>query len=197
MSGAPPDAAVSDPDARCDQDGLRARVARALAADGPLAEVIGGFRRRRSQGELAEAVCTAIESRGTLVAEAGTGVGKSLAYLIPALASGCKVMVSTGTKTLQDQLFDKDLALARHATRSDARVALLKGRANYVCWYHLERNLADGRFGSAEVPLRLGQIRRFAQHDRSGDRASCTEVPEDHDAWAFASSTRENCLGQD
>src|SRR5258708_7619095 len=112
---------------------------RVFAPEGPLAAAIPGYRRRSGQMEMSEAIARAIESTGVLVAEAGTGTGKTFAYLVPALLAGGKVIVSTGTKTLQDQLFDRDLPAVREALTSGASIALLKGRANYVCLYPLPR----------------------------------------------------------
>src|ERR687883_759431 len=110
--------------------------------DGALARVVSGFRGRPFQVDMARAVASAIEERSVLVAEAGTGTGKTFAYLVPALRSGGKVIISTGTKTLQDQLFDRDIPMVRDALKAPVTVSLLKGRANYVCHYHLERALA-------------------------------------------------------
>src|SRR5918911_1566095 len=118
-----------------------------FAEDGALSRVVAGFRARPCQVEMAHAVSHAIEARTVLVAEAGTGTGKTFAYLVPALRSGGKVIISTGTKTLQDQLFDRDIPMVRDALKAPVTVALLKGRANYVCHHHLDRALADGRFG--------------------------------------------------
>src|SRR5581483_12282914 len=109
---------------------------------GMLAARVTGYRPRAQQLEMAERVARAIRDQGVLVCEAGTGTGKTFAYLAPALLAGGKVIVSTGTKTLQDQLFRRDLPLVRDALGVSASVALLKGRANYVCLYHLEHNLA-------------------------------------------------------
>src|SRR5476649_2838955 len=110
---------------------------------GPLARAVDGFRVRQGQLEMARAVAAAIEHNSVLIAEAGTGTGKTFAYLVPALLSGGKVIISTGTKTLQDQLFQRDLPGVRDILKCSVRIALLKGRANYVCHYHLERNLRD------------------------------------------------------
>ena len=115
-----------------------------FSADGPLALAIKEFRTRPFQIEMAEAVAHTIADNGVLVAEAGTGTGKTFAYLVPALLSGGKVIVSTGTKTLQDQLFARDIPIVREALGVPVTIALLKGRANYVCHYHLERALKDG-----------------------------------------------------
>src|SRR5437868_7833614 len=117
---------------------------------GELASAIPGYRERPQQLEMAGAIRDAIETTGVLVAEAGTGTGKTFAYLVPALLAGGKVIVSTGTKTLQDQLFDRDLPGVREALASGASAALLKGRANYVCLYRLERSGAEARLRTRE-----------------------------------------------
>ncbi len=163
---------------------------------GMLAARVTGYRPRAQQLEMAERVARAIRDQGVLVCEAGTGTGKTFAYLAPALLAGGKVIVSTGTKTLQDQLFRRDLPLVRDALGVSVSIALLKGRANYVCHFHLERNLADGRLASRSDVADLQRIGRFARVSASGDRGELAEVPEDAPAWALATSTRENCLGQ-
>jgi ATP-dependent DNA helicase DinG len=146
---------------------------------------------------MAAAIQDAIGRNGVLVAEAGTGTGKTFAYLVPALLSGGKVIVSTGTKTLQDQLFDRDLPAVREALASGASAALLKGRANYVCLYRLGRARAEARLESREQAAQLGRIEQFSRLSTTGDRADLAEVPEDAPVWAHATSTRENCLGQE
>ncbi|MCK2125460.1 ATP-dependent DNA helicase [Thauera aromatica] len=168
-----------------------------FAPDGPLAAAIPGFRARPQQIEMARKIAEALRDNRVLVAEAGTGTGKTFAYLVPALLAGGKVILSTGTKTLQDQLFNRDLPTVRAALKVPVSIALLKGRANYVCPYHLERNARDGRFLSAQDAADLRAIGRFAQHTQSGDKAECTDVREDSAAWIAATSTRDNCLGQD
>ena len=146
---------------------------------------------------MAQRIAAAIAGNLALVTEAGTGTGKTFAYLAPALLSGGKVIVSTGTKTLQDQLFNRDLPTVRDALKVGATIALLKGRANYVCPYHLERAMSAGRLASREEAAHLRKIARFAERTRTGDKAECIDVPEDSGAWALATSTRENCLGQE
>ena len=146
---------------------------------------------------MAQAIHDAIERTGVLVAEAGTGTGKTFAYLVPALLSGGKVILSTGTKTLQDQLFDRDLPAVRQALASGASAALLKGRTNYVCLYRLRRAASEGRFATREESAQLRTIERFASVSLTGDRADLADVPEDAPVWAQATSTRENCLGQE
>ena len=162
---------------------------------GALAEAVPEFKLRPQQLEMAEAIHDAIERQGVLVAEAGTGTGKTFAYLVPALLAGGKVIISTGTKTLQDQLFDRDLPAVRKALASGASAALLKGRSNYVCRYRLRRAVTEGVY-SREDASQLRRIERFAGMTTTGDRADLAEVPEDAPVWMHATSTRDNCLGQ-
>ncbi|MDD2741144.1 MAG: ATP-dependent DNA helicase [Rhodocyclaceae bacterium] len=168
-----------------------------FSPDGPLAQAIGGYRVREQQVEMAERIAAAINSQSVFIAEAGTGTGKTFAYLVPALKSGGKVIVSTGTKTLQDQLFNKDLPMVRDALKAPVKIALLKGRANYVCPYHLQNALAEGRFLTREDAADARRISTFAKVTQSGDKAECIEVSETSPVWNHATSTRENCLGQD
>jgi ATP-dependent DNA helicase DinG len=172
-------------------------IERIFAPEGPLAAAVEGFRSRPQQLDMAQRIAAAIAGNLALVAEAGTGTGKTFAYLVPALRSGGKVIVSTGTKTLQDQLFSRDLPSVRDALIVGATIALLKGRANYVCPYHLERAMSAGRLASREEAAHLRKIARFAERTRTGDKAECIDVPEDSGAWSLATSTRENCLGQE
>jgi ATP-dependent DNA helicase DinG len=175
---------------------LKQILERTFAADGPFAEHVPNFRLRAEQLEMSQAIGEAIENTAVLVAEAGTGTGKTFAYLVPALLAGGKVIVSTGTKTLQDQLFDRDLPAVRAALASGATIALLKGRANYVCLYRLRRAAREGRFATRDEAAQIRKIERFAAVTTTGDRADLADVPEDAPAWANATSTRENCLGQ-
>lgn len=169
----------------------------ALSAGGALARAHPGFVVRGGQLEMAEAIARAIETSGALIAEAGTGTGKTYAYLVPALAAGVRVLIATGTRTLQDQLFGRDLPEVRNALGVAARTALLKGRANYVCHYHLARSLLDGRFARREDIADLRRIERYAAVSQGGDRSGLSALSEDAPAWLLATSTRENCLGQD
>ena len=144
---------------------------------------------------MAQAVARAITLRQPLVAEAGTGTGKTFAYLVPALLYGGKVIVSTGTKTLQDQLFERDLPLIRDALAAPITVALLKGRANYVCHHHLERTAREGRLPARDDARHLPKIVAFARASERGDRAELANVPENASIWPLVTSTRDNCLG--
>jgi ATP-dependent DNA helicase DinG len=163
--------------------------------NGLLASKIPEYRVRSQQLQMAARVAEAIRDRAVLLCEAGTGTGKTFAYLVPALLSGGKVIISTGTKTLQDQLYRRDLPTVRAALGVPVTTALLKGRANYVCPYHLERNLEGPRHGR-EVQIDLRRIASFARVTRTGDRSELADVPEEAQAWDLATSTRENCLGQ-
>jgi ATP-dependent DNA helicase DinG len=163
---------------------------------GTLARELPGFHFRPQQLAMAQAVAQAIATRGQLVAEAGTGTGKTFAYLVPALLFGGKVIVSTGTKTLQDQLFERDLPLVRDALKVPVTIALLKGRANYVCHHHLERASQEGRLPSRDDARHLKKIISFARATQRGDRAELADVPENATIWPLVTSTRDNCLGQ-
>ena len=174
----------------------RRRVAAAFAADGALSAAVGGFVARDSQREFALAVFDTIVERGTLIAEAGTGTGKTFAYLVPALIAGGKVLVSTGTKALQDQVFRKDLATLRAALEPTLDIALLKGRQNYVCLQRLERTEREGQLPARQDVMHLRAISQFARSSASGDRAELGAVPETASIWPLVTSTRENCLGQ-
>lgn len=173
-------------------------ISEIFSLDGPLAAMSPGFRVRTTQIELAQAVERTIAERSTLIAEAGTGTGKTWAYLVPALLGGGKVLVSTGTRTLQDQLFARDLPRVREALSIPATIALLKGRGNYVCHYHLERLQGEDRALKSRGEVhQLRNIQTFAQQSATGDRADLPTVPEDAEIWQRVTSTRENCLGQD
>jgi len=146
---------------------------------------------------MARAVADAIENSSILIAEAGTGTGKTFAYLAPALLSGGKVIISTGTKTLQDQLFDRDIRVMRDALKVPVTVALLKGRANYVCHYYLERAQHEGRFPTRDDARYLPLIANFSRNSATGDKSDLPTVPENAGIWSYVTSTRENCLGSE
>ncbi|MBU9437012.1 ATP-dependent DNA helicase [Burkholderia multivorans] len=133
----------------------------------------------------------------TLIVEAGTGTGKTYAYLVPAMLWGGKVIVSTGTKHLQDQLFLRDIPTVRNALAVPVTVAMLKGRANYLCHYYLQRTADNGRLPSRQDTAYLQEIVRFAKITKSGDKAELASVPETAPVWSMVTSTRDNCLGQE
>lgn len=172
-------------------------VSELLGADGPFARELPGFAPRAAQQQMAAAVAEAMDEQHILIAEAGTGTGKTFAYLLPAVLSGKRVIVSTGTKTLQDQLFHRDLPRVRQITGARIKASLLKGRANYVCLYRLDQTYKDGRFASREQVDQLHSLRTWAQRSSSGDRAELLGVPEDSPLWPKVTSTAENCLGAD
>lgn len=168
-----------------------------FSLEGPLANTINGYSERDDQVKMAMAIENAIANNKQLIAEAGTGTGKTFAYLVPALLSGGKVIISTGTKTLQDQLFNRDLPNVRDALKVPVTVSMLKGRANYVCHYHLEKASQEGRFASRDDAKYIHLIKSFAENSKTGDKSELTEVPENATVWLNVTSTRENCLGQD
>ncbi len=166
-----------------------------LGVDGPFAREVDNFVPRECQQDMAEAVEEAIADRQALIVEAGTGTGKTFAYLVPALQSGKRVIVSTGTKTLQDQLFHRDLPRVRQVLGARLKASLLKGRANYACLYRLDQVGKDGYLVSREQVHQLQAIRAWAQRTGSGDINELTDVPEDSPLWPRVTSTVENCLG--
>lgn len=172
-------------------------AAELLGEGGPLARHIDGFAPRRQQQEMAEAVATAIERGQVLVTEAGTGTGKTYAYLVPALLSGSKVIISTGTRHLQDQLYHRDLPLVKEALDAPVRIALLKGRANYLCLHRLRLFVEEGKAGRGRLAANLTRIQRWARQTRSGDINELSGIPEDSPLWPRVTSTADNCLGQD
>ena len=172
-----------------------AEIDRLFGAGGPLAPAVGSFTPRRSQTEMAKSIASAIADQKVLMAEAGTGTGKTFAYLVPALLWGGKTIVSTGTKNLQDQLFSRDIPTVRAALRAPVSVALLKGRSNYVCHYHLERTLQNGRLTSRDDVGYLREISRFIKMTSSGDKAELSKVPENAPVWNLVTSTRDSCMG--
>ncbi|POR53749.1 ATP-dependent DNA helicase DinG [Paraburkholderia eburnea] len=165
---------------------LQSRPARRLERGAPVAP----------QAE--DAANAAAESGdNTLIVEAGTGTGKTYAYLVPAMLWGGKVIVSTGTKHLQDQLFARDIPTVRDALAVPVSIAMLKGRSNYLCHYYLQRTADNGRLPSRQETAYLQEIIRFAKITRSGDKAELASVPETAAVWSMVTSTRDNCLGQE
>ena len=167
----------------------------ALSEGGRLAGRIPGFRPREAQQCLADAVAHAFADRAELLAEAGTGTGKTYAYLVPALLSGLKTIVSTGTRALQDQLYHRDLPRVRDALGSGLKTALLKGRANYLCLYRMERAKGEQAFASREQASQFQRIVAWAGRTRMGDLAELDDLPEDSPLLPQVTSTAENCLG--
>lgn len=172
------------------------KLALLFGADGPLAECLTGFAPRPEQVAMAQVVAEAIATGRDLVVEAGTGTGKTLAYLVPALLSGRQIIISTGTRTLQDQLFHRDLPTIGKALGRPAVVRLLKGRANYLCRYRLD-SLRDGadEYTPAEALRALPALQAWAGRTDTGDIAEVTDVPEDSPVWPRVTSTVDNCLG--
>ena len=158
----------------------------------PLKKMLPGFQPRAGQAWMAEAVAEAIATSDKLVIEAGTGTGKTFAYLLPALMSGRKTIISTGTKALQDQLYHRDLPLIGKAVGRPVSTALLKGRANYLCLHRLDQ-LDDI---AASLAGDHAEVREWRHHTDSGDRAELTAVAEDSAIWPLVTSTTDNCLGQ-
>jgi ATP-dependent DNA helicase DinG len=170
-----------------------------FGAEGPLARAIPGYTYRPEQEAMAAAVGRALARSEPLLVEAGTGTGKTFAYLVPAILSGRSVIISTGTRTLQDQLFRRDVPLLARALGAPVKISLLKGRANYLCRHRLElatqqRSLLPGERGVGRV---LARVSRWAATTKSGDLAELTDLPEQSPLWPSITSTRENCLGQE
>ena len=168
-----------------------------LGEDGALAGLVPDFTVRPQQVEMAETIREAIDNGESLICEAGTGTGKTFAYLTPALQSGYKVIISTGTKHLQDQLFTRDLPLVRKAVGRALNVALLKGRANYLCLHRLKQAETDPRRLDKQGRGYLADIRAWSQRTSSGDLAELAHIPEDAAVRPACVSTVDNCLNQD
>ncbi len=167
-----------------------------FADDGPLARTVRGYAPRPAQQQMAARVDAAIAARETCVVEAGTGTGKTFAYLLPALLSGRKIIVSTATKTLQEQLFRRDLPTVAGALGMPVAVALLKGRANYLCWHRFELAQESARFSAAGADSRLMEIGEWARLTRTGEISEIGTVGESSPLWPRITSTADNCLGQ-
>ena len=167
-----------------------------LGSDGALASEVPGFAARPQQQQMADAVERALEQGETLIVEAGTGTGKTFAYLVPTLLSGQKVIISTGTRHLQDQLFHRDLPTVQSALAVPVTAALLKGRANYLCHHRLETTRSEGHPHDRQQVGQLEAIFDWSGRTRSGDIAELSGIPEDAPVWPRVTSTAENCLGQ-
>jgi ATP-dependent DNA helicase DinG len=175
-------------------DDLADRTRTALAAGGPLDLGLEGYSPRAAQLQLAQAVAAAMDARATLIAEAGTGTGKTYAYLVPALLSGQRVIISTGTRALQDQLYHRDLPRVREALGAGLRTALLKGRSNYLCQYRLEQAKGE-KFASREVVAQFQRVVAWAGRTMRGDLSELADIAEDSPLWPQVTSTADNCLG--
>src|ERR1700730_2535879 len=170
-----------------------------FSQNGPLARALPGYAYRPEQAAMAKAVGAALARLEPLIVEAGTGTGKTFAYLIPALLSGRSVIISTGTRTLQDQLFRRDVPMLAKALGLPVKVALLKGRTNYLCRHRLELATQQDSLLPPERHIAglLAKVSRWASTTKSGDLAELTDLPEQSPVWPSISSTRENCLGQE
>jgi ATP-dependent DNA helicase DinG len=167
----------------------------ALGADGPLARRVPGFVPRPSQQAMARAVEAALDAQRTLIVESGTGTGKTFAYLVPALLSGQRVLISSGTRNLQDQLYRRDLPVVREALAVAAQTALLKGRSNYLCRYRFARTDDAGQFLSRAAAGQFDKIRSWVRSTQTGDIAEIGDVAEESELWPLVTSTADNCLG--
>ena len=172
-------------------------IAEIFGPEGPLANTLKNFTARTEQREMAEMVASAIEKRDTLIVEAGTGTGKTFAYLAPSLVSGKKILISTGTKTLQDQLYKKDLPTLCAALGLDPKLSLLKGRQNYLCRHRMDLTLAQGRLPAREQVSQLHRIKDWSHHTDDGDIGEMNDIPEGSPIWQKVTSTSDNCLGAD
>ncbi|GBU12618.1 ATP-dependent helicase [Enterobacterales bacterium] len=168
-----------------------------FAPDGALAQKIEGFKPREPQRLMAQAVSKAITNKQGLVVEAGTGTGKTYAYLAPALRSGKKVIISTGSKALQDQLYSRDLPKVASALKFKGKLALLKGRSNYLCIERLEQQSLSGGDLASQSLSDLVHLRNWSSMTEEGDISTCAVVAEDSYVWPLVTSTNDNCLGSD
>ena len=171
-------------------------VGAVFGGDGPLSRTLDGFRPRREQVEMAQRVAEALAAGEQLLVEAGTGVGKTFAYLVPVLLSGGRVIVSTGTRSLQDQLFNRDLPAVCGALGRPVDVQMLKGRSNYLCLHRLDLAREQGRFASRDEARWFSKVDAWSGVTDSGDISEVAGVPDDARLWPQVTSTADNCLGQ-
>ena len=167
-----------------------------FSKDGPLSKVISGYQIRPSQVAMSNLVDETILNQNSLVVEAGTGIGKTFAYLAPAMMKGETIIISTATKNLQDQLYNKDIPKIREALNIPIKVDLLKGRSNYVCQLKMEDSLINGQFLNKEDAVYLEKIKLFADHSKTGEISEVHDVPEFSTIWPMVTSTADHCLGQ-
>ena len=168
-----------------------------FSVNGPLNDCLEDYQLRTEQVEMAKSIIATIEDKSSLVVEAGTGVGKTFAYLYPALLKGGKVVISTATKNLQDQLFFNDIPKIREALKISVKVNILKGRGNYICKLRMENTIQEGMFFNKEDAQHLQLIKAFSDNTDSGEVSEISEIPETSTIWPMVTSTKENCLGQD
>ena len=164
---------------------------------GELSQSIQDYRVRQEQVDISVLIDEAITNKKRLIVEAGTGIGKTFAYLVPAFLSGGKIIISTATKNLQDQLFTKDIPMIRDALNVPVTLAMLKGRSNYLCHLRLENAMIEGAFMTKEDVTYLHLVNQHAKHSMDGDRSELDTIPESSSIWPQVTSTKENCLGQD
>lgn len=172
------------------------QIAEIFSAQGPFAAQWPGYQPRAAQIEMAEAVAETLAASRTLLVEAGTGTGKTFAYLVPAMLSGRKTVISTGTRNLQDQLFHRDVPQVKRLLGRPLRAALLKGRSNYLCPYRLAQSLGTGQLSSREAVADLQKVAAWAGKTQLGDMAELIDIAEDSPVWPYVTSTADNCLGQ-
>lgn len=172
-------------------------ISSVFSADGLLARTIDGFVPRDAQTEMAKAVKTALDKKQSLIVEAGTGTGKTFAYLAPALMGKGKAIVSTGTKNLQEQLYHRDLPLVKKALGSLRKTALLKGRANYLCLHRLSQHGGNSTLLEKETLDQLSAVKTWSTTTKTGDMGELKTLPEDARVLPLVTSTVDNCLGRD
>ncbi len=173
------------------------KIQHAFSENGLLSQNISGFRPRQAQLEMAQVVAKAVKFATPVVVEAGTGTGKTFAYLVPALLSGKKTILSTGSKNLQDQLFNRDLPTIQKALKYKGKIALLKGRANYLCLERLDQVTAMGVLGDKSVLTDLKKVSKWQNATKTGDLSECITIAEDSPILPQLVSTTESCLGSD
>ncbi len=176
---------------------MKKQISKIFSSDGELSKNIKGFKPRAEQLEMAQSVGYAIQNKRPLVVEAGTGTGKTFAYLAPALIAGKKTIISTGSKNLQDQLFSRDLPAIKKALNYSGKIALLKGRSNYLCLERLDQVIAQGVLGDKSVLADLSKVRKWNNATKTGDLTECIELAEDSPILPQLTSTAESCLGTD
>jgi ATP-dependent DNA helicase DinG len=176
---------------------LNTAVSAIFAPGGPLSVALDGFEARPAQLEMAAAVADVFADGGVLLAEAGTGTGKTLAYLVPAILSRERVLISTGTKNLQEQIFFKDLPVLRDTLGVPFTAAYMKGRGNYLCLHRFDGLKESVALRSRDEVIAIECIDEWARETETGDRAEMEDLPEDFPLWSEIAATSENCIGAD